>query len=170
MMIAKHWTILVLSLLLAARPLPLAIAFAPSNSRSSAEQVIRSSTTALEMTTPQKHKLQAAVVASLIALTVATAEPLPSFADQAAVAASSPPQVTITPFGGGFGGMGLSPFGLNPFGGLGAGTFVPTMSLQYVECNTCSLHLCFCVHFHQDSVFASPLGPRRPLRNNSFKP
>lgn len=106
-------------------------AFAPSSIKHTRSSSSSSSSTALDMTKTspqqqQKKQLEVTAVASLFALTVATSNPLPSLSAAAAAAADQviakpTPQVTVTPFGGGFGGIGLSPFGLNPFGGLGAG-------------------------------------------------
>lgn len=111
-MMTKLWTVVVLLLLLIKQVLLATSTFVPPT----ANKVESQSTTAIQM---KQRELQAAAMASVIALTVATALPLPSTAEVAA--ASSPPRVVVTPFGGGFGGLGLSPFGLNPFGGLGGG-------------------------------------------------
>ena len=103
-------------------------AFAPSSIKHTRSSSSSSSSTALDMTKTspqqqQKKQLEVTAVASLFALTVATSNPLPLLSAAAAdqIIAKPTPQVTVTPFGGGFGGIGLSPFGLNPFGGLGAG-------------------------------------------------
>jgi hypothetical protein len=90
---------------------------------SNTHKYYRKSTTALDVS--RKGDLKKAILATVIATSClvvavenALAVPPPSSLVEGSSQLVSPVEI-ISPFGGGFGGFGLSPFGVSPLGGFG---------------------------------------------------